>query len=138
MAFAAISNATQGLGKDCVGDTTEWRPGQDTQRRTAINAAQATLTQLRSIDPSYTYANIGITPMIGVNGDGSTFTLADAQSVQSWATSNGIGRSSVTHDQSCGGSTSNAIAKPMAPASSSTCSGVSQDPLSFTSAFLAD
>ena len=118
----------------------DYYQGDQEMGTAAINAAQATLAQLQSIDPSYSYANIGITPMIGVNDDGSTFTLADAQSVRSWATSNGIGRLSfwsLTRDQSCGGSASNAIAKPMAPASSPTCSGVSQDPLAFTSAFVA-
>ena len=119
----------------------DYYQGDQEMGTAAINAAQATLAQLQSIDSSYTYANIGITPMIGVNDDGSTFTLADAQSVQGWAASNGIGRLSfwsLTRDQSCGGSAANAIARPMTPASSPTCSGVSQDPLAFTSAFVAN
>ncbi len=117
----------------------DYYQGDQEMGTAAINAAEATLSQLRSIDPGYTYANVGITPMIGVNDDGSTFTLADARSVRSWAASNGIGRLSfwsLTRDQSCGGSTPAAIARPMAPASSPTCSGVTQDPLAFTSAFL--
>jgi chitinase len=116
----------------------DYYQGNQEMGTAAINAAQATLGQLQSIDSSYTYANVGITPMIGVNDDGSTFTVADAQSVQSWAASNGIGRVSfwsLTRDQSCGSSVANAIATPMAPASSPTCSGVSQNPLDFTSAF---
>ena len=44
----------------------------------AISAAQNTLSQMRAVNGSYSYANVGITPMIGVNDDGSTFTLADA------------------------------------------------------------
>ncbi len=61
----------------------------------AISAAQNTLNQMRSVNGSYSYANIGITPDIGVNDDGSTFTLADASSVVGFAGSNGIGRLSL-------------------------------------------
>jgi hypothetical protein len=103
----------------------------------AINAAQATLGQLKSINSSYTYANVGITPMIGVNDDGSTFTLADAQSVEGWAASNGIGRLAfwaLTRDQSCGAASG--AARPAAASASPTCSGVSQSPLAYTSAFV--
>src|SRR5580693_4444704 len=83
-----------------------------------------------SVTGSYTYANVGITPMIGVNDDGSTFTLADASSVASWASSNGIGRLafwSVDRDQACPGGNGGAA--------SPTCSGVSQSTGQFTSAF---
>ncbi|HEY4018938.1 MAG TPA: chitinase [Pseudonocardiaceae bacterium] len=117
--------------------TMDYYQGNQEMGTAAINAAQATLSQLQSINASYTYANVGITPMIGVNDDGSTFTLADAQSVGGWASSNGIGRVafwSLTRDQSCGGSAAQAVAK---PASSPTCSGVSQNQLGFTSAFLS-
>ncbi|HJP80521.1 MAG TPA: chitinase [Pseudonocardiaceae bacterium] len=113
----------------------DYYQGNQEMGTAAINAAQATLGQLQSIDSSYSYANVGITPMIGVNDDGSTFTVGDAQSVQNWASSNGIGRLafwSVTRDQSCGGSAAQAVAQ---PASSPTCSGVSQNSLDFTSAF---
>ena len=58
----------------------------------AISAAENTLNQMKAVNGSYSYANVGITPMIGVNDDGSTFTLADASSVASWASSNGIGQ----------------------------------------------
>ena len=43
----------------------------------AISAAQSTLNQMRAVNGAYTYANVGITPMIGINDDGSTFTPAD-------------------------------------------------------------
>lgn len=99
----------------------------------AIQAAQNTLGQLKAINSAYTYANIGITPMIGVNDDGSTFTLADASTVTSWAAQNGVGRLafwSVDRDQACpGGSTGGGA--------SSTCSGVSQSTGAFTAAFLS-
>jgi chitinase len=96
----------------------------------AISAAQDTLSQMRAVNGSYSYANVGITPMIGVNDDGSTFTLSDASSVASWASSNGIGRLafwSVDRDQACPGGNGGAA--------SPTCSGVSESTAQFTSAF---
>jgi chitinase len=96
----------------------------------AISAAENTLTQMKAVNGSYTYANVGITPMIGVNDDGSTFTLADASSVASWASSNGIGRLafwSVDRDQACPGGNGGAA--------SPTCSGVSESAGQFTGAF---
>ena len=96
----------------------------------AISAAENTLSQMKAVNGSYTYANVGITPMIGVNDDGSTFTLADASSVASWASSNGIGRLafwSVDRDQACPGGNGGAA--------SPTCSGISQSTGQFTSAF---
>jgi chitinase len=96
----------------------------------AISAAENTLSQMKAVNGSYTYANVGLTPMIGVNDDGSTFTLADASSVASWASSNGIGRLafwSVDRDQACPGGNGGAA--------SPTCSGVSQSTGQFTSAF---
>jgi len=96
----------------------------------AISAAENTLSQMRAVNGSYSYANVGITPMIGVNDDGSTFTLADASSVASWASSNGIGRLafwSVDRDQACPGGNGGAA--------SPTCSGVSESTGQFTSAF---
>ena len=96
----------------------------------AISAAEDTLSQMRAVNGSYSYANVGITPMIGVNDDGSTFTLADASSVASWASSNGIGRLafwSVDRDQACPGGNGGAA--------SPTCSGVSESTGQFTGAF---
>ncbi|MCW7944974.1 hypothetical protein AAW14_23890 [Streptomyces hygroscopicus] len=95
----------------------------------AVSAAKATLAQMQSVDSGYTYANLGITPMIGKNDDGSTFTPADAQTVESFAAQNGVGRLafwSVNRDQPCSGSAN----------SLSTCSEISQDSLAFTDAFV--
>ncbi|MEU2927233.1 carbohydrate binding domain-containing protein [Streptomyces sp. NPDC007251] len=95
----------------------------------AIDAARATLAQMQSVDPGYTYANLGITPMIGKNDDGSTFTLADAQTVENFAAQNGVGRLafwSVNRDQPCSGSAN----------SLPTCSEISQSSLAFTDAFV--
>jgi Glycosyl hydrolases family 18 len=97
---------------------------------TAIQAAQGTLVQVQSFWPKDTYANIGITPMIGDNDSaGETFTLADASEVVSFAGTNGVGRLafwSVNRDQQC-----DALA-----AARNNCSGVAQDPLQFTSTFI--
>ncbi|MFJ9626399.1 carbohydrate binding domain-containing protein [Streptomyces sp. NPDC101175] len=95
----------------------------------AVSAAKATLAQMQSVDPGYTYANLGITPMIGKNDDGSTFTLADARTVESFAAQNSVGRLAfwaITRDQACGG---NANSLP-------TCSQISQSSLAFTDAFV--
>ncbi|MFJ3645332.1 carbohydrate binding domain-containing protein [Streptomyces murinus] len=95
----------------------------------AIDAAKATLAQMQSVDSGYGYANLGITPMIGKNDDGSTFTLADAQTVESFAAQNGVGRLafwSVNRDQPCSGSAN----------SLPTCSEISQSSLAFTDAFV--
>ncbi|MGW0210830.1 carbohydrate binding domain-containing protein [Streptomyces sp. NPDC003233] len=95
----------------------------------AIDAARATLAQMQSVDSGYTYANLGITPMIGKNDDGSTFTLGDARTVENFAAQNGVGRLafwSVNRDQPCGGSAN----------SLPTCSEISQNSLAFTDAFV--
>ncbi|QHA02649.1 hypothetical protein GQF42_04520 [Streptomyces broussonetiae] len=95
----------------------------------AVDAAKATLAQMQSVDSGYTYANLGITPMIGKNDDGSTFTLADARTVENFAAQNGVGRLAfwaVTRDQPCSGSAN----------SLPTCSEISQNSLAFTDAFV--
>ncbi len=115
--------------------TMDYYQGSQDMGQAAISAAQATLGQMRSVDSSYGYGNLGITPMIGVNDDGSVFSLANASSVASWAKGNGVGRLSfwsVNRDVSCGGLAPQREAKPDA---SSTCSGVSQSQLAFTDTF---
>jgi hypothetical protein len=95
----------------------------------SVSAAQATLAQMQSVDSGYSYANLGITPMIGKNDDGSTFTLADAQTVESFAVQHSVGRLafwSVDRDQPCSG-TANSLP---------TCSEISQSSFAFTSAFV--
>jgi chitinase len=95
----------------------------------ATQAAQNTLNQVRGSFPSDTFANIGITPMIGQNDDSSeVFSEANASSVVSFANSNGIGRLafwSVDRDQPCGGSANGLPA----------CSEISQAKLDFTKIF---
>jgi hypothetical protein len=95
----------------------------------AVQAAQATLSFAKTVFPSDTFANIGITPMIGRNDDASeTFTEADAQTLVNFANANGVGRLafwSVDRDQPCGG-TANGLPS---------CSEITQASLDFTKIF---
>ena len=120
--------------------TMDYYEGNIEMGQAAISAAEATLGQMRAINSSYSYANIGITPMIGTNDDGSTFTLADASTVASWAKQNGVGRLafwSVDRDQSCSAAAGLKPAATIHPDASSTCSGVSQSTGAFTAGFLS-
>jgi hypothetical protein len=96
----------------------------------AVDAAQNTLAFVQTIWPDDTYANIGVTPMIGQNDDSAeVFTEADAQTLVSFAQANGLGRLafwSVDRDQPCSGSVSGL----------SECSEISQNPLDFTKIFV--
>jgi len=95
----------------------------------AVEAAQDTLSFVKTIWPSDTYANIGVTPMIGQNDDpAEVFSLANAQTLESFAQANGLGRLSfwsVDRDQPCSGSVSGLPE----------CSEISQAPLAFTKIF---
>jgi hypothetical protein len=96
----------------------------------AVEAAQGTLSFVKTIWPSDTYANIGVTPMIGQNDDpAEVFTEANAQTLVSFAIANRLGRLafwSVDRDQPCSGTVSGLPA----------CSQISQQPLDFTKIFL--
>jgi hypothetical protein len=94
----------------------------------AISAAQAARSQLNSM--GFSTAQLGITPMIGVNDSaGETFTLSDASSVVTWARRNGIGLLafwSVNRDNgACSGGES----------ASPTCSGIAQNIWGFSHIF---
>ncbi len=73
----------------------------------AIEAAQDTLAFAKTVWPSMTFANIGVTPMIGINDDSAEdFTEADAHTLVSFAQTNHLGRLafwSVDRDQPCAG-----------------------------------
>jgi hypothetical protein len=96
----------------------------------AVEAAQDTLAFVKTIWPGDTYANIGVTPMIGQNDDpAEVFTEANAQTLVSFAEANKLGRLafwSVDRDQPCSGSVSGLPA----------CSEISQQPLDFTRIFV--
>ncbi|HET6500644.1 MAG TPA: chitinase [Amycolatopsis sp.] len=95
----------------------------------STQAAQGTLNFAKTVWPSITYGNIGITPMIGQNDDSAeVFSEADAQTVVNFATANGIGRLafwSVDRDQPCAGGVSGLPS----------CSEISQSKLDFTRIF---
>ncbi len=95
----------------------------------AVEAAQDTLSLLQSIFPGDTYANVGVTPMIGQNDDpAEVFSEANAQTLVSFARQNHLGRLafwSVDRDQPCSGSASGLPS----------CSEISQQPLDFTKIF---
>ena len=95
----------------------------------AIEAAQDTLSFAKTVFPSMTFANIGVTPMIGINDDSSEdFTEADARSLVSFAETNHLGRLSFwseDRDQPCAGSATTL----------SQCSEISQASLDFTRIF---
>jgi hypothetical protein len=97
----------------------------------AISAAKAARSQLRSVWRHSSYANLGITPMIGRNDDfHETFSVADARSVYKFARTHHVGRLAfwaVGRDQRC--------ARP-SPSAKSNCSSVVQSRLAFTRAFL--
>ena len=61
----------------------------------AVMGFRAAALQVGSLYPNKSqgqiYAMMGVTPMIGKNEDGSVFTLADAQTVASFASQNGVG-----------------------------------------------
>jgi chitinase len=96
----------------------------------AVQAAQNTLSFVKTIWPNDSYANVGVTPMIGQNDDpAEVFTEADAHTLVSFASSNHLGRLafwSVDRDQPCGGSVSGLPS----------CSEISQSPLDFTKIFV--
>jgi hypothetical protein len=95
----------------------------------AVQAAQGTLSFLRTVFPGATFAMVGVTPMIGVNDDpAEIFTEADAQTLTGFARQNHLGRLafwSIDRDQPCAG----------AATALSQCSMVSQQPLDFTRIF---
>jgi chitinase len=98
---------------------------------TAIAAAQGALRQIRTVWPRFSYARLGITPMIGQNDSaGEVLTTAQAKTLVSWATSHGIRLLafwSLNRDQQCAGSPTGA---------QDSCSGTTQTGRQFTRIFL--
>jgi chitinase len=97
----------------------------------AISAARGTITAASGVWPGFGYSKLGITPMIGQNDQaGEIFTIGNAQSVVSFANSNGVGRLafwSVGRDQPCPGGAGGGA--------SPNCSSISQTSLQFTGIF---
>ena len=98
---------------------------------TAISAAKGALAQIKTVSSTWTYAKLGITPMIGRNDSaGEVLTTAQAKSLVTWAKTNGIGWLafwSLNRDQQCTGSPTTA---------QDSCSGTTQSARQFTKVFL--
>ncbi|HEY0497542.1 MAG TPA: cellulose binding domain-containing protein [Kutzneria sp.] len=98
----------------------------------AQQAAQATHDQLKAIYPGKTDAQlwglVGVTPMLGVNDDSSTFSLANASTLANYANGKHLGELAfweVTRDRNaCNGSLTN-------------CTNVTQQPYDFSRRFEA-
>jgi chitinase len=94
----------------------------------AETAAAGTLAAARAAGLNVSYANIGITPMIGQNDTaGDVVSQANAQTIVNWAHANGIGRLafwSIGRDQPCAGG-----------GVSPNCSGLGGSALDFTKIF---
>jgi hypothetical protein len=107
-----------------------WDTGGADMGTYAVDAAENTLTFLKTVWPSATYSMVGVTPMIGQNDDSAeVFTEADAQQLVSFAQSNGLGRLafwSVDRDQPCSATVSGLPE----------CSEITQQPLDFTKIFV--
>ncbi|KVK82591.1 chitinase [Burkholderia sp. MSMB1498] len=118
--------------------TMDYGPSGIDMGAAAISAAQGLYSQLdiayKSVGQPQTDAQlkqlVGVTPMIGVNDvQGETFTLANAQSVQTAVANNSygfVGIWSITRDKPCDGGSQ--YASPI-------CSGVAQQPYAFSSIF---
>lgn len=98
----------------------------------AIHAAQHAVRQIKSIWPRDSYANLGITPMIGVNDSaGEILTLSQARHIVAFAKRHGVGRLafwSLNRDRHCPAGTPTTA--------QDSCSGVRQTPEQFTRVFL--
>jgi chitinase len=93
-----------------------------------ISAAANTLAQVRSVWPGDTAANLGVTPMIGRNDTGPTFSLADASKLVSWANGQHVGRLAFWSVGRDNGGCPNGSVQP-------TCSGIAQSTYQFTGIF---
>lgn len=86
-----------------------------------------------TVDEATLWQQVGATPMIGVNDvPGDTFTLDDAERLADFARATAMGRLShwsLNRDAPCGPSGSSGL--------SNTCSGVEQELMAFTWAFLS-
>jgi chitinase len=73
--------------------TMDFYDGSNNDLGDAESAAQAAASQLASlygISTSAAYAMMGLTPIAGTNDDGTYFSTANAQSLESFAASNGV------------------------------------------------
>ena len=101
--------------------------------RLVERAATATQRQVRKVlglPDGPAWQKVGITPTVGVNDEGGTFTVGDARRLVEFAQRHGAGRLSMWaagRDQPCEHGATHAR--------TSSCSSVDQEPLAFTKVF---
>jgi chitinase len=123
------SAATNGVKLDVINAMTmDYGHAVGDMATAAETAATGTLNAAKAAGLTVTYANIGITPMIGNNDSaGEVVSQANARTIVSWARANGIGRLafwSIGRDQPCAGG-----------GVSPNCSGLGGSTLDFTKIF---
>ena len=110
--------------------TMDYGDANSNMGKASTTSATKALAQIKKIWPAKTYANIGITPMIGANDTpGETFSYADAETVVAFAKKNGVHRLAfwaINRDQACG----------TGDQPPGDCTNLAQDPLDYTDAFL--
>ncbi len=127
---AFLANAaSNGVRLDIINAMTmDYGHANSNMAAAAETAAAGTLSAAKAAGLNVSYANIGITPMIGNNDSaGEVVTEANAQTIVSWAHANGIGRLafwSIGRDQPCAGG-----------GVSPNCSGLGGAALDFTKIF---
>ncbi|MDT4987956.1 MAG: hypothetical protein QOI74_2050, partial [Micromonosporaceae bacterium] len=98
----------------------------------AVQAAQSTFTQLRTLYPTRTTAQlwrlVGVTPMLGQNDDGGIFTLAGAQQLVTFAQTNHLGMLSYWEETRDRNACTGALFM---------CTNVAQTPFQFSRVFAA-
>jgi chitinase len=98
----------------------------------AVQAAQSTFNQLRTLYPTRTTAQlwrlVGVTPMLGQNDDGGIFTLAGAQQLVTFAQTNHLGMLSFWEETRDRNACTGALFM---------CTNVAQTPFQFSRVFAA-
>jgi hypothetical protein len=95
----------------------------------SATAAHGQLQRLYNEDGAQVWRRIGITPIIGIADTGAGFQPADAERLLAWARARGLGRLSmwsITRDTPCTADTT---------ATNDTCSGLDEDPGTYSRIF---
>ncbi|SDP01978.1 chitinase [Klenkia soli] len=131
--LAGVNVMTMDYGGSKAAGTGMLAAAEDALTATAAQLGDAYEQRGEPLDDADLWAHLGATPMIGQNDvDGEVFTVDDATGLTTFARERGLGRLSmwsINRDQPCGASFADVAVH------SNTCSGVTQDPLAFTTAF---
>ncbi|MFL6073565.1 MAG: cellulose binding domain-containing protein [Mycobacteriales bacterium] len=96
----------------------------------ATQVGQSLHDQIHGLFPgrsdAQVWASVGITPMLGKNDDGSTFTQANARTLVSWANSHHIGRLAYWEEGRDANACTGALYR---------CTNITQQPFEFTGIF---